>query len=252
MSTLRNGKAIIFNLDVLTKSKTECEDTRELFIDLSASQFPALHKHLSLSEIQKLVETSLIVFNACVEQTIIRNHQSPSFAVIAERALSAALKRSASIEEITEVAHVLSRMLDISFSRRYTACLIALQRSGYMLGLVANSPLPAYSLADDLEDIGIVKRFETIITSSDSGVFKPNESIFRMAIESMYCDERDVIIVGSNLERDIAPVEHFKSAKVFINNYKKRQRMPKNVLRISSLEELPYLNLDKLMKSRRR
>ncbi|KER10142.1 MAG: hypothetical protein HY22_07750 [[Candidatus Thermochlorobacteriaceae] bacterium GBChlB] len=252
MATTRNGKAIIFSLDALTKSKTECEDTRELFIDLSASQFPYLHKHLSMSEIQKLVETSLIVFNACVEQTVIRNNQSPSFSVIAERALSTALKRPAYDVEVAEVAHVLSRMLDITISRRHTACLIALQRSGYMLGLVANSPLSASNLADDLENVGIVKRFETIITSSDSGVFKPNENIFRLAIESMSCDERDVIIVGSNLERDIAPVEHFKSAKVFINNYKKRQRMPKGVLRISSLEELPYLNLDRLIKTRRR
>lgn len=243
---MKRSRAILFSLDVLTKQRTECEETRRLYMDISAAQFPYLHKYLALYEIQKIAESSLIVFNACVEQTIIRDHRAPSLAVIAERAIAQALQRSAAIEEIAEIMMVAWRMMNFSLSRRLAACLIALQKSGYMLGIVANSPLSAFVLADVLEDMGIVRRFETIITSSDAGYFKPNPKIFQLAIESLRCNEEEVIVVGSNLERDLLPLEQMAVKKVYLNNYRKQQRLPKGFHRISALEELPSLDAKKL------
>lgn len=215
-------------------------------MEISAAQFPHLHKHLALYDIQKIAESSLIVFNACVEQTMMRDLRAPNLAVIVGRAIAQALHREATIEEITEVMMVARRMMNFSLSRRFAACLIALQKSGYMLGIVANSPLSAFILADAFEDMGIVRRFETIITSSDAGYFKPSPKIFQLAIESMRCAEEDVIVVGSNLERDLLPVEQMAVKKVYINNYRKRQRLPKGFYRLSALEELPSLDMKKL------
>ncbi|MFN3386791.1 MAG: HAD family hydrolase [Candidatus Thermochlorobacter sp.] len=245
---MKSAQAILFSLDVLTKQKTECEETNELYMDISALQFPHLHQHLALHDIQKIAESSLIVFNACVEQTMLRELQAPNFAFVVSRAITQALQREPSIDEISEIMMVLRRMTNLSISRRLSACLIALQCSGYMLGILANTPLSAFILADALDDLGLVRRFETIITSSDAGYFKPNPKVFELAIESLRCEPENVIVVGSDLERDLLPIEHLSIKKVYINNHRKRQKLPKGFYRISTLEELPELDLKKVLR----
>ncbi len=245
---MKNSQAILFSLDVLTRQKTECEEARELYMDISALQFPHLHQHLTLHEIQKIVESTLLVFNACVEQTLMRGLQAPSLSMIASRAISQVLNRDATVDEISEIMMVASRMINPSISRRFSACLIALQQSGYMLGIIANTPLSAFILSDVLEDIGLVRRFETIVTSSDAGYFKPHPKIFELAIESMQCEPSNVIVVGSNLERDLLPISETACKKVYINNHRKQQKLPKGFYRVSSLEELPALDLKKILR----
>ncbi len=64
----------------------------------------------------------------------------------------------------------------------------------------------------------------------------------------MQCEPSNVIVVGSNLERDLLPISETACKKVYINNHRKRQKLPKGFYRVSSLEELPALDLKKILR----
>ncbi len=139
---MKNSQAILFSLDVLTRQKTECEETRKLYMDISALQFPHLHQHLALHEIQKIAESTLIVFNACVEQTLMRGLQAPSLSMIASRAISQVLNRDATIDEISEIMMVASRMINPSISRRFSACLMRCSKVDICWGILPTPHFP--------------------------------------------------------------------------------------------------------------
>jgi FMN phosphatase YigB (HAD superfamily) len=74
-----------------------------------------------------------------------------------------------------------------------------LRRSGFFLGLVANSQFkrdwliesPLYNPNDDL--------FDTVILSSDVGVRKPDPRIFRAAYDSLKLNSHEIVYVTNDL-----------------------------------------------------
>ncbi|MDX2129296.1 MAG: HAD family hydrolase [Chloroherpetonaceae bacterium] len=235
---LNGKKAIIFSLDSLTKRKVECEGIHQLFSSIEVDHFQLLGDELSLREIQQVLRTIVIVFNACVEQTIHQNFASPSLPVITERALELTLKRKVSAAETEEVLDAIISSLGIHVTKKMQLYLNLLQQSGYLLGIVANLPFSSGVLTTVLGNAGLHKQFETIITSTDSGIFKPNPEIYQMAIESMSCTEAEVFVVGSDIERDILPLVSSPSKKIYLNSRKKSASLPEGVSFIHSLEDL--------------
>lgn len=235
MSTYR---AILFNLDALTKSRVETDHFNIALPELEQETFPILGKHLSHDEITQLIHNAVIVYNACVELSIYQGFPPPTVLNICEHAISNALSRSPWPEEIEEVVKAIAAQFHLDFSKKTRLYLNALYHSGYILGIVANLPIPLVSITEHLKAMGILRLFETIIISSDCGFHKPGKKIFKIAIESLECKEHDVIIVGTNFDRDILPLDGIASQKIYFNNRRKLTELPEGVRLIRSLDEL--------------
>jgi FMN phosphatase YigB (HAD superfamily) len=238
---VRNGKAIIFSLDVLTKAKTECEmlDTDIPLADNKTC--PLLLERLNPYEIKKIADTTVLVYNACVEQAIHRDFRPPNLGSIIERALKTHLNREADYEEVNELIALISSTLNVKISKLHRAYVRALYNSGHLLGIVANLPIPANFLMEMLVKSELGGYFETIITSNDMGMLKPSQDIYKTAIASMNCDEKEVMIIGTNLDRDIKPLYDVLSQKILLTKRAKVRKLPMHILKIASLNDLRTL-----------
>jgi FMN phosphatase YigB (HAD superfamily) len=232
-----SAHAILFSLDVLTKTKTERE-TLELNVPLPTETLcPLLLQKMNMFEVQKVGQTIVVVFNALVDQMIYNDFRPPNLAAVVERALRTVLKREPLYDEVNELIALVTSNIELKVPMINRAYIRALYNSGHILGVVANMPIPGNLLMDILAKSELKGFFETIITSNDMGAFKPSQDLYRYAIESMHCQPKDVVIVGSNLERDIEPLHDIHSRKVFLTK-RAKVKLPKAVQHIASLSEL--------------
>jgi len=95
-----------------------------------------------------------------------------------------------------------------AFYGRWTAvypdvhgCLELLQGLGYRLGLISNA-LP--SLRQVLEDIGLARHFDSIVVSALVGVRKPDEDIYRLALEDLGASPEEAVFVDDMIENVVA------------------------------------------------
>lgn len=231
-------RAIIFSLDTLTKANVEKIQLENHIMDSQHPDFPHLSTHLKPHEIEILFQHIVHIYNACIELTKYQGFPQPNLLGICEKAINQALGRVALPQEISEVVQAFADSFKLEFSKRTQAYIHALYRSGYLLGIVANLPYPLVSISDQLERVGLLRYFESIILSSDSGLQKPSDKIYKMTIESLECTDHEVIIVGSNLERDLLPLHRIHSKKLYFNNRRKLSKHIKGIKAIASLDEL--------------
>jgi putative hydrolase of the HAD superfamily len=71
-----------------------------------------------------------------------------------------------------------------------------------------------------LESSGISKYFETVTTSEDVGVKKPNKRIFEVALKNAAAKADESIMIGDNLEADILGAQNFGMQAILYNYYK--------------------------------
>lgn len=236
----RNNKAVLFSLDVLTKHKAEREslDVR-LELPLSTNCM-ILSRSLKQEEILAVAERVVLIYNAIVEQALNGDSRPPNLNTLVEKALKAALKREPHFEETQEVIGLIATEVHkrITISEEYKRIIELLYSTGHMLGIVANLPIPASFLMDFLIKSGLRGYFETIITSNDMGVFKPSQDMFKYAINSMGINERDVVIIGANYDRDIQPLHDLVSTKVFLTKRAKTKTLPTHIRKIHALKDL--------------
>jgi putative hydrolase of the HAD superfamily len=121
-------------------------------------------------------------------------------------------------EETTQHADLFPGMAD---------ALRALKARGYRLGLVAdtrpNTPVNV------LGQHGVLELFDTLAISEIVGVIKPDARIFRAALDALHISELDygrVIMVGNNLERDIAGANRLGLISVFYRPNERRRTQP--------------------------
>ncbi len=231
-------RAIIFSLDTLTKANVEKINLENHIADSSHPDFPHISSHLRPNDIEDLFQNIVHVYNACMELTKYQGFPQPNLLSICEKAINQSLGRVALPQEIDEVIQAFATSFKIEFSKKTQAYIHALYRSGYILGIVANLPYPLVSITDQLESIGLLGYFESIILSSDSGLQKPGDKIYKMTIESLECMDHEVIIVGSNLERDLLPLQRVRAKKLYFNNRRKLSKHIKGIKPISSFDEL--------------
>ena len=84
----------------------------------------------------------------------------------------------------------------------------------YRLGIVSNF----YGNLEFLcKEIGYRQYFDTVIDSARVGVSKPQLAIFRAAVEKLGCPPEQVMLVGDNPLRDMAPAKALAMPHVWLN-----------------------------------
>lgn len=85
----------------------------------------------------------------------------------------------------------------------------------YALGIIANQ---TDGLMERLREWGIDRYFSTVISSWDYQVMKPDQRIFRVALEKAGCRPEEAMMVGDRLDNDIYPAKALGMRTVWIKN----------------------------------
>ena len=99
--------------------------------------------------------------------------------------------------------------------------------AGFRLALVADSR--PHTPENVLHQHGLWELFEVLAVSEIVGVSKPEPSIFRAALDALGIPEADygrVVMVGNNLERDIAGANRLGLISVFFHLNDRRRTQP--------------------------
>ncbi len=78
--------------------------------------------------------------------------------------------------------------------------LFTLKESGFLLGLVSNTPSWTKKIIKELD---LEKYFDTLVFSTDVGVLKPHKDIFLQAITTLGIAPQDGVMVGDSIEKDV-------------------------------------------------
>ena len=106
-----------------------------------------------------------------------------------------------------------------------------LKLRGHPLALCADGP--AATFTNILGQHGIYECFDTFAISGDVGVSKPDALMFRTALDGLGIGEDDyesAVMVGNNLERDIAGANALGLTTVFLAWSNKRRKTPESDL----------------------
>lgn len=118
-------------------------------------------------------------------------------------------------------------------------CLESLSKK-YNLGVIANQSL---GLKERLENWGILKHFDVVVSSAEEGISKPDSEIFRRALLRAECAPNEAIMVGDRLDNDIIPANKIGMKTVWIKQGFGKYQVPviqqeKANYSISNLNEL--------------
>jgi HAD superfamily hydrolase (TIGR01509 family) len=81
---------------------------------------------------------------------------------------------------------------------------LALLSQRYKLGIIANqNPGAVFRL----EQYGLRKYFEVVVTSDEAGIKKPDPRIYRLALEQANCPPAQAVMIGDRLDNDIFPAK---------------------------------------------
>lgn len=72
----------------------------------------------------------------------------------------------------------------------------------YHLGIIANQ---AIGTEKRLEDYGIRKYFDVVISSSEVGIAKPSLEIFKLDLTTAHCSPEQAYMIGYRLDNDMQP-----------------------------------------------
>ncbi|MDE7161314.1 MAG: HAD family hydrolase [Anaeroplasmataceae bacterium] len=83
----------------------------------------------------------------------------------------------------------------------------------YHLGIIANQ---SFGTEKRLEQYGLRKYFDVVISSSEVGYSKPNPEIFKMALSSAGCLPEQAVMIGDRLDNDIEPAAKLKMHTIWV------------------------------------
>lgn len=96
-----------------------------------------------------------------------------------------------------------------------TCVLTEIKKMGYKIGIIANQN---DGLSERLDGWGILHLFDLIVSSSDVGLSKPDENIFRIAMSRAIAVPEECLMVGDRLDNDIIPAAKVGMNTVWIKN----------------------------------
>jgi HAD superfamily hydrolase (TIGR01549 family) len=102
-----------------------------------------------------------------------------------------------------------------------------LKRRGYRLALVADGPCGTFE--NNLGPYGLYDLFDAHAISEVLGVTKPHPQMFQCAVDALGIARADygrVVMMGNNLERDIAGANAFGMISVWIDWAPRRSKVP--------------------------
>lgn len=79
-----------------------------------------------------------------------------------------------------------------------------LKKRGYNLGIIANQEL---GTKDRLQQQGILQYIDLVIASAEEGIAKPDEKIFKIALQRAACKSDNAIMIGDRIDNDIIPAK---------------------------------------------
>jgi len=91
--------------------------------------------------------------------------------------------------------------------------LLFLTAAGYKLGIIANQ-LPG--TVSRLKQWGLLSYFDVVVASTEEGLSKPNEAIFKVALSKARCLAEEAMMVGDRLDNDIVPAKRLGMTTVWV------------------------------------
>ena len=76
-------------------------------------------------------------------------------------------------------------------------------KSRYKLAVICDTEDSNEKIKEIMEKAKILEYFDLIVASSEVGVTKPNEKIFRVALSKLNLQPNEVVVVGNRISRDI-------------------------------------------------
>ena len=73
----------------------------------------------------------------------------------------------------------------------------------YKLAIICNTSASGERIREILRSAGIKKYFDLVVVSSEVGLRKPDEKIFRIALENLDLQPEEVLMVGNRVSVDI-------------------------------------------------
>jgi putative hydrolase of the HAD superfamily len=115
-----------------------------------------------------------------------------------------------------------------------------LKNAGLKLGIVSNTFVHGSSLDKHLRQLGLLDFFPVRIYSYNYSFRKPDQRIFKMAADQAGEEPKKTMFVGDRLDNDIKGALKAQMHPVLKNAYTNNgKKVPKGVLKINSLSELP-------------
>jgi HAD superfamily hydrolase (TIGR01509 family) len=101
-----------------------------------------------------------------------------------------------------------------------------LRADGFRLGIVSNMTFLGELLRGDLDRLGILDLFDTVIVSSEVGVRKPHPRIYTDAVQAMGVAPAATIFVGDRLREDIAGPQAAGMRAVLTQQFRQEAPVP--------------------------
>ena len=92
------------------------------------------------------------------------------------------------------------------------SCLKTLSQK-YKIGIIANQEL---GTKDRLQQQGILQYIDLVIASAEEGIAKPDEKIFKIALERAACKSGNAIMIGDRIDNDIIPAKNLGFHTIWI------------------------------------
>jgi putative hydrolase of the HAD superfamily len=170
-------------------------------------------------------------------------------------------RRMEELDALQVFDEVLTRVLGLSVPRDVTGHIVALDHSaftntitvseenlgvlaklkahGYFLGLISNVTLLPELMRADIEALGIAQHLDRAMFSSEVGVRKPDERIFRRMLDELGVEPEEAVFVGDRLLDDVAGAHNVGMRAVLTHEF--RQEEPSSIQPDAVIDRLPKL-----------
>ncbi len=166
-------------------------------------------------------------------------HTEPDIAHSIADHLHFILQRSPSQAEISEAAlefRLASRRHLFLFPGTMQA--LTILKTKFSLGLVSNAQ--ALFTYPELRELRLEDFFQPLIISSEIGLRKPSEAIFRLALERARVSATEALFVGNDPREDIAGAAQVGLRTAWVKDLDRQRELPiKPSITINSVSELP-------------
>lgn len=116
----------------------------------------------------------------------------------------------------------------------------ALQEAGFLLAVVSNTDTTNdEQMSVVLRKFDLRRYFNAVVTSISTGSRKPGAAIFERALSQLACNPNEGVMVGDDVDADIAGGVALGMATVHVDRSDPAQSTPGATMTVSSLQELP-------------
>ncbi len=95
----------------------------------------------------------------------------------------------------------------------------AIRQAGLKTALVTNAALPMWMRDAELASLGLLDYLDVRLTAADAGKLKPHPLPFQIALERLTIEPDEAVMVGDNLDADIAGAHAARMRGVWIKRY---------------------------------